>query len=85
MIKYIPATATMIGVAIASLHITGEAEARRGVKLYYSRTYEVDWPVRGYEGHVAPGHYCSYKRYPKRFFAQSNLAEGCPDRVHKRL
>ena len=66
MIGSVPATATMFGVVIASMHVTSEAEARRGVKPYYSKTYEFDRPVRGYEGHVAPGYYCSYKRYPKR-------------------
>lgn len=59
MIKYVPATATMIGVAIATLYIMGEAEDCRGVKPYYPRTYEVGRPVRRYEGHVAPGYYCS--------------------------
>lgn len=53
------------GVALYSL-ITGPAEARRVVKPYYSWTYELDRPVRGYEGHVFPGYYCSYKRYPRR-------------------
>ena len=66
MIRSILATVMMIGVAIASMHVTGEVEARRGVKPYYSRTYEFDRPVRGYEGHLFPGYYCSYKRYPKR-------------------
>jgi hypothetical protein len=66
MIRSMPAFAAIFGVAIASMHATTEAEARRGVKPYYSRTYEFDRPVRGYEGHLFPGYYCSYKRYPKR-------------------
>jgi hypothetical protein len=66
MIQSIPSCAVILGVVIALMHVTGEAEARRGVKPYYSRTYEFQRPVRGYEGWVAPGYYCSYKRYPRR-------------------
>jgi hypothetical protein len=40
--------------------------ARRGVKPYYSETYETKGPVRGYEGFLFPDYYCSYKRYPNR-------------------
>ncbi len=69
MISSIPATAIVFGVVVASMHVTSEAEARRGAKPYYWRTYEFDRPVRGYEGWVAPGYYCSYKRYPKRVCA----------------
>jgi len=66
MIRSMPAFAAIFGVAIASMYVTTEAEARRGVKPYYWRTYEFKRPVRGYEGWVAPGYYCSYKRYPRR-------------------
>lgn len=66
MIGSASATALALGVVIASMHVTSEAEARRGVKPYYWRTYEFNRPVRGYEGWVAPGYYCSYKRYPRR-------------------
>jgi len=66
MIQSIPSAAVILGVVIALMHVAGEAEARRGVKPYYWRTYEFRRPVRGYEGWVAPGYYCSYKRYPKR-------------------
>jgi hypothetical protein len=44
----------------------GTAEARRGIKPYYSETYETKGPVRGYEGFLFPDYYCSYKRYPNR-------------------
>ena len=44
----------------------GTAEAARGVKPYYSQSYETRGPVRGYEGYVAPDYYCSYKRFPNR-------------------
>ena len=44
----------------------GSAEARRGVKPYYSESYETKGPTRGYEGFLSPDYYCSYKRYPNR-------------------
>jgi hypothetical protein len=66
MIRSMLAFAAIFGVAIASMHVTTEAEARRGVKPYYWRTYQFNRPVKGYEGWVAPGYYCSYKRYPRR-------------------
>ena len=66
LVRCIPATAGVFGIAIASMYPTSEAEARRGVKPYYWRTYQFNQPVRGYEGWVAPGYYCSYKRYPRR-------------------
>jgi len=50
------------------------AEARHGVKPYYSETYETKGPVRGYEGFLFPDYYCSYKRYPQR--ACSTDAQG---------
>ena len=64
--KYATAIAA-VGLA-ASLLAAGAAEAqfRRGVKPYYSESYETRGPVRGYEGYVAPDYYCSYKRFPNR-------------------
>ncbi len=50
----------------APLLAAGPAQAYRGVKPYYSESYETKGPVRGYEGYVAPDYYCSYKRYPNR-------------------
>ena len=52
----------------APLIASGAAQAqfRRGVKPYYSESYETRGPVRGYEGYVAPDYYCSYKRFPNR-------------------
>jgi hypothetical protein len=43
-----------------------DAQFRRGVKPYYSESYETPGPERGYEGWVGPDYYCSYKRYPNR-------------------
>jgi hypothetical protein len=58
---------TIAAVALAiSVFAAGTAEARRGVKPYYSESYETRGPVRGYEGYVAPDYYCSYKRFPNR-------------------
>ena len=45
---------------------TAQAQFRRGVKPYYSESYETRGPQRGYEGYVAPDYYCSYKRFPNR-------------------
>ena len=57
----------LAAVALAvPLLAAGAAEARRGVKPYYSESYETRGPVRGYEGYVAPDYYCSYKRFPNR-------------------
>ena len=57
-------------VATAALAIafvtSSAAEARRGIKPYYSETYGTNRPVRGYEGFLFPDYYCSYKRYPNR-------------------
>lgn len=64
----IPRTATAL--ALAALAVTllaaGPAEALRGVKPYYSESYETKGPARGYEGFLFPDYYCSYKRYPNR-------------------
>jgi hypothetical protein len=58
------AAAALAGAA--PLLFAGEAQAYRGIKPYYSETYEFDRPVRGYEGFLFPDYYCSYKRYPRR-------------------
>ena len=58
-----------IAVALtAPMLASGAAQAqfRRGVKPYYSESYETRGPVRGYEGYIAPDYYCSYKRFPNR-------------------
>jgi hypothetical protein len=65
----ITSTTRAAALAMAALAIpvlaAGAADAR-GVKPFYSETYETQGPVRGYEGYVSPNYYCSYKRYPKR-------------------
>jgi hypothetical protein len=60
------ATAIATAALAVSFLAAGAAEARRGVKPYYSESYETRGPVRGYEGYVAPDYYCSYKRFPNR-------------------
>jgi len=45
---------------------SAEAQFRRGVKPYYSESYETRGPQRGYEGFLFPDYYCSYIRYPNR-------------------
>jgi hypothetical protein len=66
----IASTHCATALAIAALAIpflaAGAAEARHGVKPYYSETYETKGPARGYEGFLFPDYYCSYKRYPNR-------------------
>jgi hypothetical protein len=62
-------TKLIVALAVAApLIAAGSAEAqfRRGVKPYYSESYETRGPERGYEGYAAPDYYCSYKRYPNR-------------------
>ena len=50
----------------APLFAADTAEARRGVKPYYSESYQTRGPVRGYEGYVSTRLLCSYKRFPNR-------------------
>ena len=59
------ATALAMTTLALGVLAAGAAEAR-GVKPFYSETYETQGPVRGYEGYVSPNYYCSYKRYPNR-------------------
>jgi len=73
----IASTKCATALALAALAIPilgGAAEARHGVKPYYSESYETKGPARGYEGFLFPDYYCSYKRYPNR--ACSNDAQG---------
>ena len=49
----------------APLLVSNSADARSR-STYYSQTYETKGPVRGYEGFISPGTYCSYRRYPVR-------------------
>ena len=60
------ATALAITALAIPFFAAGSAEARRGVKPYYSESYETKGPARGYEGFLFPDYYCSYKRYPNR-------------------
>ena len=54
-------------IVLSISFLTGGAQALRGVKPYYSETYETGRrPARGYEGFLLPDYYCSYKRYPNR-------------------
>jgi len=73
----IASTKCATALALAALAIPilgGAAEARHGVKPYYSESYETKGPARGYEGFLFPDYYCSYKRYPQR--ACSTDAQG---------
>ena len=73
----IASTKCATALALAALAIPilgGAAEARHGVKPYYSESYETKGPARDYEGFLFPDYYCSYKRYPNR--ACSTDAQG---------
>jgi hypothetical protein len=48
----------------ATLLVSTSADARP--RHYFYQTYETKEPVRGYEGFLFPGSYCSYRRYPIR-------------------
>ena len=48
----------------ATLLVSSSADARP--RHYYYQTYETKEAVRGYEGFLFPGTYCSYRRYPVR-------------------
>jgi hypothetical protein len=60
------AKALVLSALAIPLLYAGGAEARSGVKPFYSETYETKGPARGYEGFLFPDYYCSYKRYPNR-------------------
>ena len=70
MLASIDCTKLLLAAVVAAAPMltaaTAEAQFRRGVKPYYSESYETRGPERGYEGWVAPDYYCSYKRYPNR-------------------
>lgn len=64
--------AVMIGVLFAAAGLMSEpAEARRSGGYSYSQEYRSKKPLRGYEGWVFPGYYCTYKRYPRRVCTQN--------------
>lgn len=47
MISSNPASVVAFGGVITSMLVKSEAEARRSVKPYYSRTYQFNRPVKG--------------------------------------
>ena len=70
MLASIDCTKPLLAAVAAAAPIlaatNAEAQLRRGVKPYYSESYETRGPERGYEGFLSPDYYCSYKRYPNR-------------------
>jgi hypothetical protein len=56
MLSPSPWTLIIAAAALAApiLATTADAQFRRGVKPYYSESYETPGPERGYEGWVAP-------------------------------
>ena len=77
LIKSIFSAALVLGVTASTMLVSDEAEARRGGKGYFVQQYDVDRPLHGYEGHVRPGYYCSYKRFPKRVCKWNGVKENC--------
>lgn len=53
-----------MGIGGTSMLASDEAEARG--RRFEQRTYESDRPLKGYEGFLYPGYYCSYRRFPVR-------------------
>lgn len=64
------------GTFATSMLVAGDADARGGSRVY-TQTYEFDRPMHGYEGHVHPGRYCSYKRLPNRVCTPTANGESC--------
>jgi hypothetical protein len=57
------ALATAVGGT--AMLASGEAEARGGRRVEHW-TYESRHALKGYEGFLFPGYYCSYRRFPVR-------------------
>lgn len=55
----------VLASAFAGLGLSTAAEARGRGKDFYSQDYQVDGPVKGFEGRVGD-YYCSYQRLPNR-------------------
>jgi hypothetical protein len=64
LIRRVLLAALAVGVGGTAMLSAGDAEARgRRVGQW---TYESDRPLKGYEGFLFPGYYCSYRRFPVR-------------------
>ncbi|MBU1210793.1 MAG: hypothetical protein KJ587_05900 [Alphaproteobacteria bacterium] len=66
------AAAAVALVAFAST----DAEAR-GSKEIYQKSYMLDKPLHGVEGHAGPNYYCTYKRFPVRKCNWNGSKEVC--------
>jgi hypothetical protein len=64
LIRRVVLAALAVGIAGGTLLTTGDAEARG--RKFEQWTYESDRPLKGYEGFLYPGYYCSYRRFPVR-------------------
>jgi hypothetical protein len=63
--------------ALAGLLMSTSADARGRGKEFYSQDYQVDGPVKGFEGRSGD-YYCSYQRLPNRVCAyDANGNEHC--------
>lgn len=68
--------ALAVAVGASSMLVATDADARGGSRVY-TQHYEFDRPMHGYEGHVHPGRYCSYKRLPNRKCTPTANGESC--------
>ncbi len=57
--------ATM-AVAIGGVSTLASDEAEARGPRFQQWTYESERPLKGYEGFLEPGTYCSYRRFPVR-------------------
>lgn len=64
LIRRVLLAAMAAGIGGGAMLTAGDAEARG--RKFEQWTYESDRPLRGYEGFLYPGYYCSYRRFPVR-------------------
>lgn len=67
------AAAAVALVAFAST----DAEARGSNKEIYQKSYMLDKPLHGVEGHTNDNYYCTYKRFPVRKCKWNGKREVC--------
>lgn len=64
LIRRILLAAMAFGIGGGAILTAGDADARG--RKFEQWTYESDRPLKGYEGFLYPGYYCSYRRFPVR-------------------
>lgn len=64
LIRRVMLTVLAAGIGGSAMLTAGDAEARD--RRFEQWTYESKRPLKGYEGFLFPGYYCSYRRFPVR-------------------